>query len=441
MKRYASVSSINISSNRQRRQFDEEALRELVESIQRPAGLLHPLVCRLEDDKYILVAGERRLRAIQDIYALGGTFNFAGEPVLPGMVPFTLLQDLDPIQIMEAELEENTIRRDLTWQERANAMSQLAELRKAQAAASNSPPPTIVSLTAETRGTKYTDTTRKELMVARHLDDPDVQGAKSLDEAVKTLKRKEERKRNAELAVRIGENFSSKDHLVVQQDAETWAMSCKSDRFDVILTDPPYGMGADGFGDAGGKTSGGHSYTDSEDILSHILSWFPEQSFRIAKQAAHLYLFCDIDWFHTWRDALSDAGWKVFRTPLIWFKPSAYRAPWPEQGPQRKYELILYAVKGDKKCTALAGDVIECPPDENLGHNAQKPVALYQELLRRSARPGERVLDLFAGSGPLIPAAHSLKCSATCVEIDQASAGMALGRLRALDNPNYVYEA
>jgi ParB family chromosome partitioning protein len=45
-----------------RKTFDEDALRELSESIQRH-GLLQPIVVIEKDDGYLLVAGERRLRA------------------------------------------------------------------------------------------------------------------------------------------------------------------------------------------------------------------------------------------------------------------------------------------------------------------------------------------------------------------------------------------
>ena len=86
------------------------------------------------------------------------------------------------------------------------------------------------------------------------------------------------------------------------------------------------------------------------------------------------------------------AGWRVFRTPLIWVNPSAMRAPWPEHGPQRKYQLILYAIKGDKSVNQLYRDVIVYSSDENLGHQAQKPVGLYRDLF--SAARGQGTLFL-----------------------------------------------
>ena len=77
--------------------------------------------------------------------------------------------------------------------------------------------------------------------------------------------------------------------------------------------------------------------------------------YNIAKPDAHLYMFCDFSYFRVLYALFSDAGWNVFRTPFIWFKPQTFRAPWPEHGPQRKYEMILYARKGDKRPPRLPG--------------------------------------------------------------------------------------
>jgi DNA modification methylase len=76
--------------------------------------------------------------------------------------------------------------------------------------------------------------------------------------------------------------------------------------------------------------------------------------------------------------------------------------------------------------------VLTWPSDPNLNHPAQKPVALYTDLLRRSCNPGDRVLDPFAGTGTIFPAAHSLKIFATGVEKNQSAYGIAVRRLKEL---------
>jgi len=169
-------------------------------------------------------------------------------------------------------------------------------------------------------------------------------------------------------------------------------------------------------------------------LVQHTIQLLPGRSIKgnLVSPQAHLYVFCDIDWFHTMKTEFSAAGWSVFRTPLIWYKKSGMRAPWPESGPQRKYETILYAVKEKRPILKMLGDVLDYPPDTNLGHAAQKPAALFEDLLRRSCLPGNSVLDPFCGSGPIFAAAHALKVRAVGIEMDQASYGISLGRINKL---------
>ena len=427
------LDAIKVASDRQRKTFDAGKLHEFSDLIAKQ-GLLHPIVLRVVGEDYYLVAGERRLRAITDLYALGGTFSHDGEPVRANFVPYTLLSDL---AAEEAELSENINRVDLAWQERAAAHSRLALLRAAQATAKGEAPPTVAAISTEVRGSSEgvnQETTRRELIVARHLDNPAVRAAKTVDEAFKVLRKEEAKVKQRELGASVGRTFSADLHTLLNDDSLAWMQSAQAAQFDCILTDPPYGMNADEFGDSGGLAAGGHGYEDSAANFLKILAVLAPESYRLAKDQAHLYVFCDIDWFHTMKTEFSSAGWNVFRTPLFWYKKSGMRAPWPEWGPQRKYETILYAVKGKRPVLRMLGDVLDYPPDGNLGHAAQKPVALYADLLSRTCLPGQRVLDPFCGSGPIFGAAQGLKVTATGIELDQGAFGISVQRLTALKN-------
>jgi DNA modification methylase len=441
------IDQILISDDRQRKEFDPDTLEELRIDIEEH-GLFNAVVLRPEltpldaPDQWTLVQGERRLRAMRDIISLGGRIRHDGEECPEGHVPFTTLGELDPLKAQIAELHENLKRANLTWQEEAAATQRIMQLRSALAAEAQEPAPTTVDImreiadvpkdaTSTTFPTAHTKV-RDQLAVARHLDDPDVKAAKTLKDAFKTLKRKEEAKRNEETAKAMGTTFSAASHKIFNADAYEWLLACAPNQFDVIVTDPPYGMGADEFGDSDGKAAGAHGYEDSEAVARECYYNLAFRGYEAAKEQAHLYAFCDIDAFPWAREMLKNAGWWVHRTPLIWHKPNGSRVPWPEHGPQRKYELILYAVKGKKPVTGIYPDVISVPTEPNLGNSAQKPVALYLELLKRSARPGDSVLDCFAGTGPLLRAAHEMKCIATLVEKDPAQYGIILGRAKEL---------
>ena len=428
------LTSICIAPNRQRREFEASKLQELSDGISK-RGLLHPLILREEGAQLFLVAGERRLRAITDIYGFGGRFSHDGELVPEGHVPYTLLSDLDSLAIEEAELEENIHREDLSWQERAAACARIADLRRRQALASGEDLPTTADIALEVRGSSIginQETTRREIIVARHLTNPAVAAAKTVDEAFKILRKEESATKHKALGESVGLTYTADVHQAVNADSLVWMREAASEQFDVILTDPPYGMGADTFGDSGGLAEGAHGYEDSPELYESILRVCETELFRLAKPQAHLYWFLDIDNFVSTRERLRAAGWQVFRTPLIWYKKAGMRAPWPEYGPQRKYETLLYAVKGKRPIFKLAGDVLDFPSDTNLGHAAQKPVALYTELLRRSALPGDSIFDPFMGSGTIFSAATELKLRATGIELDPVSYGIAIERLEFL---------
>lgn len=436
------MSLIHVAPDRQRRVFDESKMHEFADGIA-TRGLLHPIILRVVGENYVLVAGERRLRAIKDLASLGISIHHDGADVRLGCIPYTLFADLDPLAAEEAELEENLHRENLTWQERAAATARIAELRRKQAAAENRPEPTVADLARElnpeaTQGLSdgklgdFQGEVRRDIIVARHLNNPAVRAAKSADEAFKILKKEEAAAKHREMGELVGRTFTSESHTLLNEDSLAWLKTCPADSFDVILTDPPYGMGADEFGDSGGLAAGAHGYEDSLELYETILQVCATELIRVAKPQSHLYWFLDIDNFILTRSCFAAAGWSVFRTPLIWYKKSGMRAPWPFEGPQRKYETLLYAVKGKRPTLKMGGDVLDFPPDGNLGHAAQKPVALFQELLSRSALPGHAVLDPFCGSGPIFEAAHALKVKATGIELDQTSYGIAVKRLERL---------
>lgn len=458
--RFISLDKIVIRAERQRQEFDPQALQDLVTSIE-TTGLMHPIVLRVEGNEMVLVAGERRLKAMSQIYELGGTFKCDGETVIEGLIPYSNIGELSLLEAEEAELDENLKRKDLTWQEHAAAVARLHKLRSAQKVEAHErlistdtgavppamPEPqsyadTALELLGRSDGA-YQDQVRKEILVSKHLTNPAVAKAKSADEAFKILKKQEESARNVELARVVGATFNADLHQLFNTNCLEFMEKCaagpESEKFDVILTDPPYGMGADNFGDAGGKLTGiEHHYDDSYESWKDLMGLWTTLSYQVAKAQAHAYVFCDIDMFHELKAMMQKAGWYVFRTPFINHKMNSGRVPLPDQGPRRQYEIILYAIKGKKQTTHIYPDVISTSADENFSHGAQKPVALYQNLLQRSVRPGDRVLDTFAGSGTIFEAANSFKVSATGTELNPEYYGMCLARLarlKALEEP------
>jgi len=430
---------IVIPSDRQRTEFDPEFIQELSQGILQK-GLLHAPVMREEGGQKVLVAGETRLKAIDNLWMLGGTLRYNGQAVPEGMVPFVTLGQLSELEAEEAELEENVRRRNLTWKEESQALAKLHRIRSQRAQAEGRVH-TVADTAVEVKGRSdgsYQEAVRKSLIVSKFVDNPEVAKAKSVEEAFKIVKKQEAQAKHIELAKTVGATFTASIHEVYNTDCLTWMAQCPEGTFDVILTDPPYGMGADSFGDGGGGrlANNEHHYKDDYASWKSLMSQWAPLSYKVAKHQAHAYVFCDIDNFHELKKMMQEAGWYVFRTPFVCTKPGSGRVPLPSEGPRRQYEILLYAIKNHKNTTAIYPDVLTSYADDNTTHGAQKPVALYEQLLLRSVKPGDVVLDSFAGSGTIFPSAHKYQCKAVGLEMNPEYYAMCLNRMKELSAPS-----
>lgn len=102
---------IDPNVNQPRKIFDEVAMSELVNSI-RIHGVISPIILVRTDDRYMIIAGERRFRASKK----------AGLKTIPAIV-----RDYTPQQVKEISLIENLQREDLNPIETANAIKQLMD--------------------------------------------------------------------------------------------------------------------------------------------------------------------------------------------------------------------------------------------------------------------------------------------------------------------------
>lgn len=436
---FARVDDIIVLPDRQRTTMTEDKKTKLIDSIL-DRGLLHPIVVRETDEGLVLCAGGRRLAAVTDLFRMGFSLKHQGIPVEYGHIPYTTVGEISELEAEEVEFAENVVREDLSWQDRCSAVNRLHKLRTERAKARGEEHTIadtariVAQLEQKTELThKYlADDARQAVLLANHLDDPVVKSARTAKDAFRNLQRAEQQRQNEKLAQVVGATFSAQSHRAFNAECLAWMKSQPAESFDVICTDPPYGIGADDFGDNGGLRETAHEYDDSVEAWVKLMTQACPEIFRLAKPQAHAYLFCDIDRFADLKQFMINAGWAVFRTPLIVYKENGGRVPLPEHGPRRQWEMVLYAIKGHKPVTFIYPDVIPCRGDDNLGHGAQKPVALIQNLLQRSCRPGDTVLDPFAGSGSIFPAAHALKCIATGTEKRSEYYGICLKRLQSL---------
>jgi len=99
------ISAIKANKYQPRTEFNEDKLKELVDSI-REKGVVQPVLVRKSPDGYELIAGERRLRAVSKL----------GYETIPAII-----KDVSDLDMLEISLIENIQRAELNPLEEANS--------------------------------------------------------------------------------------------------------------------------------------------------------------------------------------------------------------------------------------------------------------------------------------------------------------------------------
>ncbi|MBQ8451693.1 MAG: ParB/RepB/Spo0J family partition protein [Clostridia bacterium] len=105
------IGLIDRNPDQPRKQFDEDALNELANSIK-THGVIQPIIVQEKDGRYIIIAGERRWRASR----------IAGLKTIP-----CVIKDYTKQEISEIAIVENLQREDLNVIEAARAIKNLIE--------------------------------------------------------------------------------------------------------------------------------------------------------------------------------------------------------------------------------------------------------------------------------------------------------------------------
>jgi site-specific DNA-methyltransferase (adenine-specific) len=174
---------------------------------------------------------------------------------------------------------------------------------------------------------------------------------------------------------------------------------------DVLVTDPPYGVGMDSFDDSLGAAITG-------------VNLAPGSRAAVFMSPRTVFDFTA---------GLND--WKPQR--LLWMHKAAdMAAPWRGWCMNSEAIVILAKPKAKwQKPIDYRSDVYRVGPWERAGHPCGKPLEVVTDLVRRLTFPHEVVLDPFAGSGTTLRAAKDLGIKAVGVEIDERYCELTASRL------------
>ncbi len=219
------------------------------------------------------------------------------------------------------------------------------------------------------------------------------------------------------------------------QDRWSWEGDVHEEWVDEIADDRPHLMKA--------IESARYAHSDGMGAYACFMAVRLLAMHRILKPTGSIYLHCDPTASH-YLKAVMDAifGWKNFRNEIVWhyqtggagkqqfskkhdvllfysrsnafnFYPDSIRVP--------RTEKALARAKNPKGARISAGNTTKLPMDvwtdiqalnpvavERTGWPTQKPLALYERMLRASSNKGDIVCDPFAGCATTLVAAEKL---------------------------------
>lgn len=214
----------------------------------------------------------------------------------------------------------------------------------------------------------------------------------------------------------------------------------ETERFGVVVTDPPYGVN---FTSGFRSEAFGVIHNDGQEdraVVNDILV----QCVRLVGQARHLYVFGPSD--------VMD-GLKVSETTsLVWDKGTNgagnLSSPWAPAHEPITFAVSRHRHAGQTGARSLPvrlrkGSVLRFSrkTGRNVRHPNEKPVGLLREMIESSTRLGETVLDPFAGSGSTAVAAVLSGRKAVIVESDARWVDLILDRIKNAEKAADCVEA
>lgn len=420
-----------VTVNQRQRKTRPSQIEKLANNIQ-AVGQIHPITV---DSENSLVAGFRRLMACQ---------------LLNQKVKAIRKSDIkDPILLQEIELSENIQREDLHWGDRILALDALYNLKKER------DPSLSQERFAYDIGSTQSSVSEDLTVAAMIKNQPRLLEFANKEQALRAVKQI----RSAVLVDALKERVEKEQAEQSEQEAQIQTDSAsetepkqpekpvdprkayiekkvllgdcceilprwKPKSFDLIVTDPPYGIELlkqkrrkhpDGFvasEEAYGKDTA-EAFIQLMDVVIPIF-------YEIMKDESHLWLFFGIEHYEWLTSKLKETGFLVDKVPALWIKQIG-QTNWPEYNLARGYETFLFARKGTmplQKQGVLNWFRIQPLSPEEKFHPTEKPISLMFNIISLSAAPGMTLLDPFCGAGSTLVAAQRLGLNFVGIELD-----------------------
>ena len=244
-------------------------------------------------------------------------------------------------------------------------------------------------------------------------------GFEDLEESMERDVLEDEFNENEELPVnpyaKKGDIFVLGKHRLMCGDStlvEDVAKLCDGKVADMIFTDPPYNVDYTGMKIQNDKQK-------DADFFEFLTKAFNNMAANVKNGGSIYCCHADTEGIN-FRTAFKSAGFKLAEC-LIWVKNSLVLG---RQDYHWRHEPILYGWKEgashyfvDDRTQDTVWEYNK--PKNNDLHPTMKPLELVGKAIKNSSKKGERVLDLFGGSGSTLIASEQIDRCALLMELDE----------------------
>jgi len=228
-------------------------------------------------------------------------------------------------------------------------------------------------------------------------------------------------------------------------DATELHADISANTFDLVITDPPYGVEFSG----NRYDNAAHGRLEGDSDTELICAIASELS-RVLKPDRHCYVFCRWDVFPEVLPAYEDAFDSV-DTTIVWDKDDGGHGMGDLNDWAPRHELIIKCSNGKRplQTDTRPANVIRqqdarFTPGEK-SHPTEKPVPLMETLIQASTQEGELVFDPFAGVHTTAHAAVKTNRKCVSIEIDTDHHASGRDKIKSViesirDNRTLVYD-
>lgn len=419
------IKTINTGS-RFRKHFDRDKLNELKLSIE-TSGLLQPIVLmkypeRFDRYDYFLIAGERRLRACQEL----------GHTTIPAVYT---TERLDGHSIRLNELTENLQREPFTWSEEVRLKAEVHRLYIEKHGEKTSTHPKASGHSKADTAKLFHETAqnmRSDLELAMLLEkNPEIAKkfatkteakrriklAKKRIELEETVKKKKDDEKIDKKADALSKAYINGDFFEVSKKMQDGLFHLINHDIDYPIDIRDEGALHTKFNKD--KKSGAYKGI-SKDKYPELMQSSIKECYRLLRPNGWLIVWFGFEYYEFIKQSLLDTGFLVNHSLGFWHKNISITRN-PDYFLGRSLEPFFYARKGKATILKIHADTYNynaVAPDQR-SHPFEKSIPLCAEILRTFTIPGATILDAFAGSGNMLLAAANTQRDAFGIELSE----------------------